>query len=171
MASGDKTLSTAGLILAISSTFTKELDLGNVPSSINLNRGKTFAHGEGANQANRIFADTRSTDETGESLDFHDGAVLKDAHGDVLTLDTVRALYIKNNDESASLHVGGAGVSDWLCFANVSDIVVIRPGGELLMTFPDATGLDITTNDILKIKRADAGSISYDIIVVGVDPA
>jgi len=171
MATGDKTLSTAGLVLALTATFTKELDLANLPFGLNLNRGLTFANGEGANQANRIFVDTRTTDDTGESLDVHDGGVLKDPHGDVLTIDKVKALYIKNTDAVKSLHIGGAGASDWGCYANVSDIEVVKPGGEILKTFPDSDGLDITTNDILKIKSATAGNITYDIIIIGVDPA
>lgn len=171
MATGDKTLSTAGLVLALTATFTKELDLANLPFGLNLNRGATFANGEGENQANRIFVDTRTTDDTGEPLNIHDGGVLKDPHGDVLTCDKVKALYIRNNDDTKSLQIGGAGADDWLCFANVSDIIVIKPLGELLMTFPDADGLDITSNDILKIKSATAGNIDYDIIIIAVDPA
>lgn len=171
MATGDKTLSTAGLVLALTATFTKELDLANLPFSLTLNRGKTFTNGEGANQANRVFVDTRSTDETGESLNIYDGGVLKDPHGDVLTCDKVKALYIRNNDAVKSLQIGGAGADDWPIFANVSDMIVIKPAGELLMIMPDSDGLDITSNDILKIKSATAGSISYDIIIIAVDPA
>lgn len=171
MAAGDKTLSTAGMVLAIASTFTKEEDLGNVPATLTLNRGATFTNGEGANQANRIFADTRSTDDTGETLNPLDGGVLKDAHGDVLTIEKVKALYLRNNDAAKSLHVGGGASLDWPIIANTSDIIVIPPGGELLIIAPNSDGIDISTNKNLKIKSATAGSISYDIIIIAVDPA
>jgi hypothetical protein len=56
-------------------------------------------------------------------------------------------------------------------FSDVSDILTLAPGGVLLLTWPDATGLDITTNKDLNVLHDGTGTanVTYEVVAIGVD--
>lgn len=146
-------------------------DLGTVTAPVNLTRGKSFGDGTGADQADTKFSDNRTlADGANETINLNDGS-LTDSHGVALTLDILKGIYIKNNSADASLLVGGGGANSVGLFNDVTDIAVIPPGGELFMTFPDGTGLDLTSNADLKLEHDGTGSdsLTYDIVAIGVD--
>ncbi|MGD8499091.1 MAG: hypothetical protein PVJ86_00495 [Phycisphaerales bacterium] len=162
---------TAKMDLNLNLTYTATKDLGTVTHTIALSRGKTYTNGTGANKAEIVFDDNRTlADAASETLDFQDGS-LTDSLGTAVTIDIVRAVYIKNNSTEASLLVGGAVATVFGLFADDTDILKLRPGGEFFCTAPDATGIDITTNSDLKLEHDGTGtsSLTYDIIVVGED--
>lgn len=162
---------TAKLNILLNITHTKDLDLNTLRDAINLTKGVSLANGTGANQADAIFHDSRTlADGANETIDLHDGS-LEDAFGDALTLDKLKAIYIKNNSSDAYLHIGGAAATQLGLFNDVSDILKLPPGGEFLMTAPDANGIDVSTNSDLKLAHDGTGSssLTYDIIAVGVD--
>ncbi|MCE5185077.1 MAG: hypothetical protein LLF76_03010 [Planctomycetaceae bacterium] len=150
---------------------TKSLDLNTLQDKLNLSRGVTLENGTGANQADTLFHDTRTlADGADETLDFHDGT-LSDAFGTPVTIDELKAIYIKNNSAAAGLLVGGALANAMGLFADASDILKLPPGGEFLLTAPGAAGIDITTNADLLIAHDGTGddALTYDIVVIGVD--
>lgn len=162
---------TAQLDLTMNLTYTAAKDLSTVTDTISLSRGKTFTNGTGANKANVLFHDQRTlADGANETIDLQDGT-LTDTLGTALTMDILRAIYIKNNSTDASLLIGGAVATQLGLFADTSDILTLPPGGEFFMTAPDATGIDTTTNSDLKLEHNGTGtsSLTYDIIVVGED--
>ena len=147
----------------------KQLDW--VKDQVNATRGLTFQDGTGANQADTLWRDERTlADGASEELDLNDGS-LTDAFGDAVTIDTLKAIYIKNNSSDANLLVGGAAANAIELFADSTDIKKVRPGGDFLDISPDINGIDLTTNPKLKIAHDGTGtsSLTYDIIVVGVD--
>ena len=151
---------------------TKALDLNTARDILALTGGVTFTDGTGANQADTLFHDTRTlADGANETLDLYASGTLTDAFGDALTIETLKALYIKNNSTDANLLIGAAAVNAIGLFSDSSDILKLPPGGELVFIAPDATGVDITTNKNLKIAHDGTGSsdLTYDIIVIGVD--
>ena len=165
------TLSLAQVLINIKATLTNSLDLATSASTLNTSRGPTLANGTGANQVNMVFHDQRTlADAANETLDLNDGS-LTDALGVALTLETLKVLYIKNTSVDANLLIGGAGANSIGLFGDVSDIISLPPGGELLITAPDATGIDISTNSDLKLEHDGTGSsnLVYDIIALGVD--
>jgi hypothetical protein len=162
---------TANFALNMTLTYTKTTDLGTVPYTLNLGRGKTFTNGTGANKAQVLFDDQRTlADGANETIDLRDGT-LTDALGVAVTIDILRALYIKNGSTDASLLIGGAAGTQLGLFNDVTDVLKLPPGGEFLFIAPDATGVDLTTNADLKLAHDGTGTstLTYDIIVVGED--
>ncbi len=161
---------TANFALNMTLTYTKTTDLGTVPYTLNLGRGRTFTNGTGANKADVLFDDQRTLgDGANETLDLHDGT-LTDALGVAVTLDILRALYIKNGSADANLLIGGAVGTQVALFGDAAtDILKLPPGGEFLFIAPNATGVDVTTNADLKLAHDGTGTstLTYDIIVVG----
>jgi len=167
---------TAKVNIMLSLVHTKSLDLNTPTDTINETRGKSFTNGTGANQADTIWHDTRPlADAANDTLDLHtgtdDAGNITDAFGDAVTLDILKALYIKNKSTDANLLIGGAAATQLGLFADPADVLKLPPGGEFLYIAPDATGLDVTTNESLKLAHDGTGSsiLNYDIIAIGVD--
>jgi len=157
--------------LGIGINFIKSLDLGDVTANLTLTRGEVLQDTTAALHADVVYHDARTlADGANETLDIHDGS-LSDAFGDALTIDKLKAIYIKNNSTDANLLIGGAAATQMGLFNDVSDVLKLRPGGELLLTAPDADGIDVTANADLKITHDGTGSseLTYDIIVAGSD--
>jgi len=89
--------------------------------------------------------------------------------GGTLDLNVVKAMYIKADaTNTLNILVGGAAVGafeSWLGAAG--DKIVIPPGGTFLLTTPDAIGFDSASNNKLKIAASAAGSVTYDIVLIG----
>ena len=102
-------------------------------------------------------------------MNLFDGA-LKDAFGVLITMTKLKVLYIKNTHATATLLIGAAAATQLDLFGDkATDIIKLPPGGMHFFSAPDATGVVTSTNKNLKLARSDAGSITYDIIIVGVD--
>jgi len=157
--------------LELVATDDRSEELSRLVDYLALSRGKTFSEGEGANQIDMVFHDQRDLDDgANETLDFHDGS-LTNKVGISITMDKLKALYIKNGSTEASLIVGGAAATQVGLFADASDKLVLPPGGEFAFIAPGASGVDISTNSDLKLEHDGTGSssLTYDIIVFGVD--
>lgn len=146
----------------------KALDLDTVLDALNINAGIAWSYGTGANQANLLWHDAGSTDDTGETLDVYAGT-LKNAFGGLITMEAIKLLYVKNTHATLTLKVGGASsVSIGICADN-TDIIEIPPGGFILWTCPTAAGIVTTTNKNLKLASKTAGTITYNIVLMGLD--
>lgn len=163
---------TAKMDLPLNLTYTAAKDLGTATHQITQSRGLTFTNGTGANKADVMFDDKRTlADSASEELDLQDGS-LTDSLGTALTMDILRAIYIKNTSTDATLQIGGAAATQLAIFADpASDILELPPGGEFFYTAPNAAGIDTTTNAHLKLADDGSGAagLDYEIIVVGED--
>jgi len=146
----------------------KALDLNNTLDTLNINTGVAWTFGTGANCGNLLWHDSRSTDATGETINVYDGSE-KNAFGTALTMEAIKLLYIKNTHASLTLEVLGGSSADIAICANNSDIIEIPPGGFLLWVCPTAAGIVTTTNKNLKLASKTAGTITYDIVMLGLD--
>jgi len=158
-----------GLSLVATDDSTDELS--RLVDYLNLSRGVTFSEGEGANQIDMVFHDQRTlVDGANETLDIHDGS-LTNKVGVPITMDKLKALYIKNGSTEAGLIIGGAAADQLGLFSDVSDKLVLPPGGEFLIIAPGASGIDCSSNSDLKLEHDGTGSSSliYDIVIFGVD--
>lgn len=162
---------TSKISVGIVGTLSSALDL--VTSSAPLSYSKThdLANGTGANQADKIFSDTRQLAASGtENLDL--AGVLTDAFGATLTFTKVKALLVaakstNTNDVLVGGHASAAFVTP---FADATDKIRVKPGGLFLLTAPDANGLAVTatTGDLLTIANSAGGTVvDYDIIIIG----
>jgi hypothetical protein len=160
---------TTRITTRVEATHTIPLDLTTPTSLLDHLTRIDLADGTGADQANRIWHDTRTVNAS-SSDDIDLTAVLTDAFGATLTFARIKALLIRaaagNGDV---LNVGGdaAALVGWV--ADASDIVKVRPGGLLLLAAPDATAYasTATTADILQIANPDDEAATYDIVLIG----
>lgn len=147
------------------------LDLASTKFEPSIRKLVTLADGFGANQADRLFTDTRTlAASTTEDLDLAGGLV--DAFGATLTLARVKGLIVvAAAGNTNNVQVGGAAANQFLNWvADATDKLNVRPGGVLALFAPDATAYAVTgaTGDLLRIGNSGAGtSVTYDIVIIG----
>lgn len=155
--------------VVISLDHKKGIDLSTILDELKISSGVDWTFGTGANQANCLFHDARSTDDTGETLDIYASGTLKNAFGDALTMEAIKLLYIKNTHASLTLEVFGGASADVAILADTSDILEIPPGGIFLWICPTAAGIVTTTNKNIKLASKTSGTITFDIAAMGLD--
>ena len=161
---------TAKLPISLNITNTKDLDLNTVRDVLDSAIGISFTDGTAADQAEILWHDQRSTDDTGETLDLYASGTIVDAFGDALTLTKLKVLIIKNTHATLSLWAGAAATTQIALFGDpASDKLLLPPGGIFLFTAPGLAGVDTATNKSLKIACTTAATVTYDIYVIGVD--
>lgn len=164
-------LASASIKTSLAALFQNLLDIGTAEYKPQVNWQFDFTDGAGANQAQKVFTDTRTlTASSTEDLDLAGG--LTDAFGNVLTLTEVKAIIIKAAaGNTNNVIVGGAASNQFVTpFGAGAHTVTVRPGGMLMLVAPDATGYAVTagTGDLLKIANsAGSTSVTYDILILG----
>lgn len=164
------TTATATLTVSLSALLTNALDLVTPAANLAYAKNKSFTNGTGADKIQAIFSDTRSLT-TGANEDLDLAGSLTSALGATITFTKVKALLISSAAaNTTNLSVGPAASNGWAAaFGDASDKIVVRPGGMLLLTAPDANGLAVTagTGDLLNIANSAGATASYDIIILG----
>lgn len=150
-------------------TQTSVLDLATAELPVDVQAAITLANGTGANQADRIFTDTRTvTTGATDSLDV--AGSLTDAFGATITMARIKAILIRAaSGNTTDLQLTRPASNGVPLFAAASDAIVIRPGGCLLWCAPDATGIAVTagTGDLINVVNGSGASATYDIVIVG----
>lgn len=160
---------TADMQIILDWEYTNPADLSTPDDTKRLIRGKRFANGTGANQANFMFSDQRTlTDGANETLQISDSS-LTNVLGVSVDFAKLKMMYVRNNGTEASLLIGGAASTQLGIFSDGTDILVLPPGGEFYWSAPAAAGLDVTTNEDIKFAHDGTGtaSLTYDLILVG----
>ncbi len=155
---------TTQILVEIDAKLRSQLDLVNPAADLHKQKTINLADGDGLNQSDRIFSDKRTLDAgTNEELDLSN---LTDALGNAVVLGHVKGLYVA--PEGGLCHVGGAtsGLTAW---GDASDFSIVRDGGAMLLTAPDATGYAVTSgvDDKLKVANPGAAAITYEVIIIG----
>lgn len=165
------TLSTK-IIVSLAAALTSAGDLGNISQSVATGRTFSLTDGTGANQANKIFGDTRTlAASASESLDLAGG--LTDAFGASITFTKIKAIVvIAAAGNTNNVVVGGAASLGFSTpFGDASDTINVLPGGAFVLVAPGANAYAVTaaTGDLLKIANSSSGTgVTYDIVLVGV---
>jgi hypothetical protein len=126
--------------------------------------------GNGANQAQKMYASTRTIVASGtDDLDLAGG--LTDALGQLIIFATVKAIFVKASTANANNVVIGAAAANQFVgpFGAATHTIAVRPGGRELSIAP-ATGWTVVagTGDIFRIANSGAGtSVEYDIVIIG----
>lgn len=157
--------------LNITSNQSLDLDLGSVTYNPVLSLKTSLANGTGDNEANQVFADTRSlAAATAEELDLSGG--LTDAFGNSVAFTAIKSIMIKADSANAGdIQVGGAAANAFNTWCgDAADIVNIQAGGAFVIVAPNA-GFAVTaaTADLLKINNLSAGASSYSISLTGTE--
>lgn len=156
--------------VVINGDFTSAIDIGTLSHAVRYTQSDAITSGTGADQANMIFVDTRTiAASTTEDLDLAGG--LTDAFGAAITFTKIKAIMIKAAAANTNnVHVGGDANGLAGLFGDLSDLIVVRPGGTFYISAPDATAYAVTggTGDILQVANSSSGTgVDYDIIIIG----
>lgn len=165
-------ISSGKIVGSINSLYQNVLDLSTPQDALNEQfTNAAISDGSGADQANRLFHDTRTlTDAASEDLDL--SGVLLDAFGTVLAFTRVIALLVRNKGAASSLLIGGAVANGFLTpFGDATDKIRLRPLGFLVLSGQDATAYAVTpgTGDLLKFEHGgeDPADLDYDVMILG----
>lgn len=162
---------TSSVTVDLSALLTSALDLSTGTSPLDISQHYPLSSGTGANQADRVWSDTRTlAASASENLDL--AGVLTDAFGATLTFVKVKALLVRaatgnTNDVLVGGHASAAFVN-WV--SDATDIVVVKPGGLFLLVAPNAAGYGVTatTADLLKVANSSGTTgVTYDIAILG----
>lgn len=157
--------------VTLNTVLTAGLDLASQVSQLQWSRGFALDSGVGANQADKIFSDTRTIAASGtDDLDL--AGALTDAFGAVMTFVKVKAIGVSASPANVNnVVVGNAAANQFQGpFGAVTHTVAIAPGGMFLIARPDATGWGVTagTGDLLRVTNGGAGtSVTYDVVILG----
>lgn len=150
------------------------IGLRTVTTTLDQDYTQLFSSGTGANQANALYQSQRTLSASAtETLDLN--ASLTDDFGQSVTCTKLRALVVRAAAANTNnvLVGGGSTTITSLTTTGVLDKgLVVRPGGSLVWTFPDATGAALTagSSDVLQVANsAGSSSVTYDVIVVCVE--
>lgn len=167
------TLDGTAFSMAVRSTLNNVLDLSVIATAtLNMAKSSSFSTGTGANQADRMFFDSRNIlASANDDLDLN-GTTLIDALGVPLALARLKllAIYAYPGNANNIVMDGAASARITTMMGGTTPTLTIRPGGMFLLTAPDATAYAITatTADILRITNGGAGtSVNYDIVAIG----
>lgn len=165
--------------IKITGTITSRSDDYGLTDSVNsLSKAIEFAfsNGVGAQEANILFHGS-GTITAGSTVDidlFASAGGEEDPFGDDLIIDGVKFIIIKlgnDRDTGSSVEVYGHAVNGFeAMFANLSDHLVILPGGVVVLGSDGAAGylVDATHKILVLEDMADgAGNCPYEIIVLG----
>jgi hypothetical protein len=88
--------------------------------------------------------------------------------GDTLTLTRVNFLCVTAPAANANaIAIGGAAAEAFETWGSEGGLIVIRPGGTVLLHAPDATGYQVGTNGMLRVVNQGTNSVSYSVYVGG----
>ena len=149
------------ITVAVNPVASSGLDLSTPADNLNVMRQLRWLSGNGADQANLVWHDSRSVAAL-ETLTLTSG--LTDAFGVAVNFGLVKLLYIRNTTAYSSANyitIGGT-------HGSVGGGLVVRSGGGIALHIaPDILGY--TTSAATTITITPSGSTAtYDIIIVGV---
>lgn len=154
------------LTLRVDETYTKDLGVLALPHL--LDASAVWVNGSGSNQAQVVYSDSNSV-ASGSPVTYDLRGTLLGADGSAANFNPVRLLAIRNRSTTTgqNLQVGG-GSNSWNTWVGATgDIVIVPPGGVLVLSSPiDGFGTTVGTADILQIASA-SGTIPFDILLIG----
>lgn len=158
--------------LSIKSTGRVTLDLSTPQDPASVSISQNIADGTGADKANQHWHDKRTlADGASEELDLAGG--LTDAFGATVTFTKIKAIYIKNLSEDATLIVGGAASNAFVAlFGDASDTLKILPLSFLMIgATASANGYAVGAGTADKLKFTHDGTgddtMDYEILIIG----
>lgn len=162
---------TSDIQMSVTGKHTGTLDLGTPTLQFGLSAPISLASGTGANQADRVFTDTRTlAASANEDLDL--AGVLIDAFGQAITFVKIKAVIIKaaagNTNNVRVTRPASNGFPLYLAAGDGEDV---PPGGVIAKVAPGAAGwgtVTPATGDLINVANSGAGtSVTYDIVIIG----
>lgn len=161
---------TARYYVEVSGNYTSALDLVSATAPLSYKKSTDLASGVAANQADRIFSDTRTiTASSTEDLDVSGGA-LTDAFGATFTIAKLKMLIVCASASNTNNVVILGDTNSVPILNTAATTHAIKPGGCATFFDPSLGGFTVTatTGDIIQVANSGAGtSVVYDIVIVG----
>lgn len=161
---------TARFYLEVSGNYTSALDLVSATAPLSYKKSADLASGVAANQADRIFSDTRTlTASSTEDLDVSGGA-LTDAFGATYTIAKLKMLIVCASSANTNNVVIFGDANSVPVLNTAATTHAIKPGGCAIFFDPSLGGFTVTatTGDIIQVANSGAGtSVVYDVVIVG----
>ena len=156
--------------VSVSGRQTGALDLSTQSADLPKVYSQVFSDGAGADQAQRIFADTRTlAASANEDLDL--SGSLTDILGAAVVFTKVKAVIIKASaSNSNNVNLTRPASNGVPLFLAAGDGIALAPGEVFVWLSGQAAGKTVTagTGDLINLANSAAGSsVSYDIIVIG----
>ena len=161
----NSTALTGGTRALLDILFQKQIDLSKLNDALNVNSGVNWSFGDEAAQANLLYHGKVTCLDDTAAVDIS-GSAISDAFGDACNFGALKFLFIKNNDASEILKMGGGVSNDVLICQADSDKILIQPGGFFAWCDPGATGLDVTSSKNL-LLNAETTDAEYELILLG----
>jgi hypothetical protein len=160
----------ASLKLSIAALLTGALDLSTQQAPLNKVYSKEYADGAGEDQANLLFADTRTIAASGnEDIDL--AGSLTGLLGTAVVFARIKAVIIVAAEGNTNnVQVTRPASNGVPLFIAAGDGISLAPGDWSLWASGTAAGKAVTggTGDLLNIANSSGGSsVTYDIIVLG----
>lgn len=161
---------TSTLRIVASLLETSALDLVTASAPVDFAERVTLTSGTGANQADRVFSDTRTLAASAtEDLDL--AGSLTGALGGSVVFARMKALIVRAADGNTNnVNVIRPASNGVPLFLAASDGIPVKPGGSFVWIAPDATGIAVTaaTGDLITFTNSGSGtSVTYDVIIIG----
>lgn len=161
---------TSRFYVEFSGNYSNPLDLVTVSAPLSYKKSSDLATGTAANQADRVFSDTRTiAASTTEDLDVSAGA-LTDPGGAVFTITKLKMLIVCASSANTNNVVILGDTNSVPILSTAATTNAIKPGGCTTFFDPTLAGYTVTnsTGDIIQIANSGAGtSVVYDIVIVG----
>lgn len=128
-----------------------------------------LSDGTGANNADLLFADTRTLAASAtEDLDL--AGELSDAFGATITMAEVVAIYVSAASGNTNDVVLGDATAPIPLFGGTNPTISVKPGGVFLIAAPNAAGqltVGAGSTDDLKVANSSSGtSVTYTIAIL-----
>ena len=161
---------TTTLTYKISTVLTKALQQTTPTDTLAKDLSDTLASGINKDEADTVFHDIRTlAKNAAENIDLNGG--FNDPLGDSATLTKLKGLVIHNRSTTVgdNLLIGG-GATNFKLFKDLTGRYELGPDGIMSMWEPSLAGKTVTaaTADLLRVENQGTGSISYDLIVIGI---
>lgn len=151
-------------------TQTSALDQGTATFPASLAKRIALASGVATDQADMLFADTRTIAASGTD-DLDEAGTLSGVFGTTLTFAKVKViLVVAAAGNTNNVVIGGDASAAFVGpFGDATDTIAVKPGGVFLIAHPGA-GWPVTptTADILQIANSGGTTgVTYDIVIIG----
>lgn len=153
----------------INLTQTNVLDLGTASFPLNLLHSIALSDGTGADQADRVFSDTRTL-AASASEDLDVSGSLTNAYGTVTFARIKAVLVVASDANTNNVNLTRPASNGVPLFLAAGDGLAIRPGGVFLWACSDATGVAVTagTGDLITLANSSGStSVTYSIVIIG----
>ena len=150
---------------------TRAVEFGNSALRITVGSDTAIASGTAAGSADTVYAEEAYSIAASGSQNFDLSGALTDPLGGSAVFAKVDAIIVKAASANTNnVLLGGASSNAFVGpFADATDILAIKPGGQVTL-FAGTAGWTVTagTGDILKIANSSSGTrVLFDLVIIG----